>query len=99
MAGVARVAAVDAGDIDGLAAGKGVVVAADADTARAAVRAAMDEKQFGAAGARVVLEECLTGPEVSFFALCDGQRAVPILSAQDHKRIFDDDGGPNTGGM
>src|SRR5207253_10441843 len=57
------------------------------------------EKQFGAAGARVVLEECLTGPEVSFFALCDGQRAVPILSAQDHKRIFDDDGGPNTGGM
>ena len=59
----------------------------------------MDERQFGDAGARVVLEECLSGPEVSFFALCDGRRAVPLGSAQDHKRVFDDDRGPNTGGM
>jgi phosphoribosylamine--glycine ligase len=84
---------------DGLAAGKGVVVAPDRHTADAAVTAAMEDRQFGDAGARVVLEECLTGPEVSFFAVCDGQRAVPIGSAQDHKRIFDDDKGPNTGGM
>ncbi|HYT69270.1 MAG TPA: phosphoribosylamine--glycine ligase [Vicinamibacterales bacterium] len=84
---------------DGLAAGKGVVVAQNAVEAEAAIRAAMDERQFGAAGARIVLEECLVGPEVSFFALCDGTRAIPITSAQDHKRIFDDDRGPNTGGM
>jgi phosphoribosylamine---glycine ligase len=84
---------------DGLAAGKGVVVAADREAAEAAVFAAMEERQFGDAGARLVLEECLTGPEVSFFALCDGQRAVPLGTAQDHKRIFDDDRGPNTGGM
>jgi phosphoribosylamine--glycine ligase len=84
---------------DGLAAGKGVVVAADRAEADRAVRAAMDERQFGAAGARLVIEECLTGPEVSFFALCDGTRAVPIAAAQDHKRIFDGDTGPNTGGM
>jgi phosphoribosylamine--glycine ligase len=84
---------------DGLAAGKGVVVARDRDEADAAIRAAMDERQFGAAGSRLVVEECLTGPEVSFFALCDGTRAVPITSAQDHKRIFDNDEGPNTGGM
>jgi len=84
---------------DGLAAGKGVVVAADAAEAERAVHAAMDERQFGDAGARLVIEECLSGPEVSFFALCDGTRAMPITSAQDHKRIFDDDKGPNTGGM
>ena len=84
---------------DGLAAGKGVVIAADRSEALDAVRAAMDERQFGAAGARLVIEECLTGPEVSFFALCDGTRALPIASAQDHKRIFDGDRGPNTGGM
>ena len=84
---------------DGLAAGKGVVVARDRGEADAAIRAAMDERQFGAAGSRLVIEECLTGPEVSFFALCDGTRAIPIASAQDHKRIFDNDEGPNTGGM
>src|SRR4051794_2129646 len=82
---------------DGLAAGKGVVVAADRDEAESAVRAAMDERQFGAAGARLVIEECLSGPEVSFFALCDGTRALPLISAQDHKRVFDGDRGPNTG--
>jgi phosphoribosylamine--glycine ligase len=84
---------------DGLAAGKGVVVAPDAASAHAAIRAAMEDRQFGDAGARVVLEECLTGPEVSFFALCDGTRAVPLMTAQDHKRVFDNDEGPNTGGM
>jgi phosphoribosylamine---glycine ligase len=84
---------------DGLAAGKGVVVASDRAAADAAIHAAMEEHQFGDAGARVVLEECLSGPEVSLFAVCDGSRAVPIGSAQDHKRIFDGDRGPNTGGM
>ena len=84
---------------DGLAAGKGVVVADDGATAETAVRAAMEDRLFGDAGARVVIEECLVGPEVSFFALCDGARATPLGSAQDHKRVFDDDRGPNTGGM
>ena len=84
---------------DGLAAGKGVVVAPDRRTAEAAVEAAMIDRSFGDAGARVVLEELLTGPEVSFFVVADGVDYVPLLSAQDHKRIFDDDQGPNTGGM
>jgi phosphoribosylamine---glycine ligase len=84
---------------DGLAAGKGVVVARNKQEADAAIQAAMDERQFGSAGSRVVLEECMTGPEVSFFALCDGTRAMPLMTAQDHKRIFDNDEGPNTGGM
>jgi phosphoribosylamine---glycine ligase len=84
---------------DGLAAGKGVVVAENRAEAEDAVRRAMEERQFGDAGARLVIEECLSGPEVSFFALCDGTRAVPLTSAQDHKRVFDGDRGPNTGGM
>ncbi len=84
---------------DGLAAGKGVVVADDRASAETAVIAAMRERRFGASGDRLVIEECLEGPEVSFFAICDGERAVPIGSAQDHKRIFDGDRGPNTGGM
>jgi phosphoribosylamine---glycine ligase len=84
---------------DGLAGGKGVVVAPDIATAEAAIHAAMDARQFGEAGARIVLEECLAGPEVSFFAICDGTRAVALMSAQDHKRAFDGDEGPNTGGM
>jgi phosphoribosylamine--glycine ligase len=84
---------------DGLAAGKGVVVAPDRAAAEAAVDAAMIDRSFGDAGSRVVLEELLTGPEVSFFVVADGERYVPLLSAQDHKRIFDDDKGPNTGGM
>ncbi len=84
---------------DGLAAGKGVVVATDRAAAEAAVVAAMGERRFGAAGERLVIEECLSGPEVSFFLLCDGSRALPIGSAQDHKRVFDEDRGPNTGGM
>jgi phosphoribosylamine--glycine ligase len=84
---------------DGLAAGKGVVVATDRATAEAAVEAAMIDRSFGDAGSRVVLEELLTGPEVSFFVVANGEQYVPLLSAQDHKRIFDDDKGPNTGGM
>lgn len=84
---------------DGLAGGKGVVVAPDRASASGAVRAAMEERQFGDAGSRLVLEECLTGPEVSFFAICDGRRASALMSAQDHKRVFDGDQGPNTGGM
>ena len=84
---------------DGLAAGKGVTLAADRDEAEAAVRAAMVDGQFGAAGARLVIEECLSGPEVSLFFLCDGAEIVPLGSAQDHKRVFDNDLGPNTGGM
>ena len=84
---------------DGLAAGKGVVIAEDRAAAGAAIVALMNEHRFGAAGDRVVIEECLTGPEVSFFVMSDGDRALPLASAQDHKRIFDDDKGPNTGGM
>ncbi len=84
---------------DGLAAGKGVVIAGDCAAAETAIAVAMLERKFGAAGDRLVIEECLTGPEVSFFAICDGSRAVPIGTAQDHKRVFDDDRGPNTGGM
>jgi len=84
---------------DGLAAGKGVVIAQTQADAEDALIAAMHERKFGAAGETIVIEECLTGPEVSFFLICDGSRALPIGSAQDHKRIFDDDRGPNTGGM
>ena len=84
---------------DGLAAGKGVVIAEDRATAERAITDAMRERKFGAAGDRIVIEQCLTGPEVSFFVICDGARAVPIGTAQDHKRIFDADRGPNTGGM
>jgi phosphoribosylamine--glycine ligase len=84
---------------DGLAAGKGVVVAATEDAAHAAIRVIMEDRDFGAAGARVVIEECLTGDEVSLFALCDGADAVLIGAAQDHKRAGDGDTGPNTGGM
>jgi len=83
---------------DGLAAGKGVVVAMTLLEAEAAI-AMMFEGAFGAAGAEVVIEEFLTGREISFFALCDGETAIPLASAQDHKRVFDHDQGPNTGGM
>lgn len=84
---------------DGLAGGKGVVVASTREEAEAAVRACMVDRQFGDAGQTLVIEECLTGPEVSFFVLADGHRAIPLGTAQDHKRAFDDDRGPNTGGM
>ena len=84
---------------DGLAAGKGVVIAEDRAAAEAAVRETMVDRRFGHAGDRVVLEEFLVGQEASYFVLADGRSFVRMSSAQDHKRIFDDDRGPNTGGM
>ncbi len=84
---------------DGLAAGKGVTVAATLAEAEAAVDAALVEGAFGAAGAEVVIEECLRGEEASVFALVDGKTVLPLASAQDHKQAGDGDTGPNTGGM
>lgn len=83
---------------DGIAAGKGVVVAMTLEEAQQAV-VAMFAGVFGAAGAQIVIEEFLSGEEVSFFAICDGARAHPFTTAQDHKRVGDGDTGPNTGGM
>jgi phosphoribosylamine---glycine ligase len=82
---------------DGLAAGKGVVVAPDEATARGALVEMLEERRFG--DGDVVIEEFLAGEELSLFAICDGERAVPMVPAQDYKRIFDGDEGPNTGGM
>lgn len=84
---------------DGLAAGKGAIVCANHDEARQALRRCMIEKEFGEAGARVVIEELLRGEEISVMALTDGKTIAPLASAQDHKRVFDHDEGPNTGGM
>ena len=84
---------------DGLALGKGVVVAQTAEEAEDAVRSMMGDKKFGEAGARVVIEECMTGPEVSVLCFVDGTHFSPMLSSQDHKRAFNNDEGPNTGGM
>ena len=84
---------------DGLALGKGVIICHDTATALEAVADAMERRHFGTAGNRVVVEEFLTGEEISFFALCDGEHAVPLGTFQDHKAIFDGDRGPNTGGM
>ena len=84
---------------DGLAAGKGVVVAATLDEALAAVEDAMDGGRFGEAGARVVIEECLIGQEVSVFCFTDGKQVTPLVAACDYKRVLDGDRGPNTGGM
>ena len=84
---------------DGLASGKGVVVAATVEEAEAAVDSIMRERAFGASGASVVIEACLTGPEISLFALCDGTDAVFLGAAQDYKRAHDGDTGLNTGGM
>jgi phosphoribosylamine--glycine ligase len=84
---------------DGLAAGKGVVIAEDRAMADETIRAAMVDRRFGAAGERLVIEEFLAGEEASYFVLADGTACVPLSSAQDHKRIFDEDRGPNTGGM
>ena len=84
---------------DGLALGKGVVVCRDIEAANLAIADAMEARKFGAAGARVVLEEVLYGEELSFFALCNGDDAIPLGLCQDHKPIFDGDRGPNTGGM
>ena len=84
---------------DGLALGKGVIVAQTVAEAQEAVRSMMDGRKFGQAGARVVVEECMTGPEVTVLAFCDGEHLVPMPSSQDHKRAFDGNQGPNTGGM
>jgi phosphoribosylamine--glycine ligase len=84
---------------DGLAAGKGVVIAADRESASEAIQCAMVDRRFGAAGERIVLEEFMVGHEASYFVLTDGHSAMPLASAQDHKRIFDEDRGANTGGM
>ena len=84
---------------DGLAAGKGVVVAEERTDAVRAIEASLVEGAFGEAGARVVVEELLEGPEVSAFALSDGETVVPLALSQDFKRVGDGDAGPNTGGM
>ena len=84
---------------DGLALGKGVVVAATVEEAEKAVREMMEDHKFGASGSTVVIEECMVGPEVTVLAFCDGEHLVPMLSSQDHKRAYDGNQGPNTGGM
>ena len=84
---------------DGLAAGKGVTVAQTVDEAVDAIRGIMDERVFGEAGARVIIEECLVGEEASIFAFSDGTTILPLVASQDHKPALDGDLGPNTGGM
>ncbi|MEK6714917.1 MAG: phosphoribosylamine--glycine ligase [Candidatus Omnitrophota bacterium] len=84
---------------DGLAAGKGVVVTKSVDEAKQTVTLMMQEKIFGDAGTRVIVEECLEGQEASILVLTDSKETIPLVSAQDHKRVFDHDQGPNTGGM
>jgi len=84
---------------DGLALGKGVVVAETVEQAKDAIVSIMEDKKFGASGSKVVIEECLVGPEVSVLAFTDGKTMCPMVSAQDHKRVYDNDKGPNTGGM
>lgn len=84
---------------EGLALGKGVIIAKDLKEAKAGIHDIMEDKVFGASGNRVVIEEFLTGPEVSVLAFCDGKTVVPMVSAQDHKRAYDNDEGLNTGGM
>jgi phosphoribosylamine--glycine ligase len=84
---------------DGLAAGKGVVIAQSKDDAQRTAEEMLSGKMLGEAGSSVVLEECLQGEELSFLVMSDGERVVPLVAAQDHKRVFDNDQGPNTGGM
>jgi phosphoribosylamine--glycine ligase len=84
---------------DGLAAGKGVIVCQTESEARSAISSIMEERIFGEAGSQLILEECLFGEEVSYLALTDGEAILPLASSQDHKRVFDGDQGPNTGGM
>jgi phosphoribosylamine--glycine ligase len=85
--------------VDGLAAGKGVTICHDRDSARRAVDEALADAAFGVAGSRILIEEFLSGPEVSLICLVDGENVVPFPLAQDHKRLLDGDAGPNTGGM
>lgn len=84
---------------DGLAQGKGVIVAKTVDEARGAVKSIMEDRVFGEAGNRVIIEDCLEGQEVSIIVVTDSKGVIPLVSSQDHKRIFDNDLGPNTGGM
>ena len=84
---------------DGLALGKGVVVAQTVEQAKDAVVSMMEDKKFGNSGSKVVIEEFMTGPEVTVLAFTDGKAIVPMLSSQDHKRVYNDNKGPNTGGM
>jgi len=84
---------------DGLAAGKGVVIAHDRDEANDAIQRIMVDRVFGNAGDRVVVEQCLEGEELSFMVICDGKKVVPMVTSQDHKAVGDGDTGPNTGGM
>ncbi|HRE42890.1 MAG TPA: phosphoribosylamine--glycine ligase [Terricaulis sp.] len=84
---------------DGLAAGKGVIIAETRREADAAIDEVLFLRKFGTAGQRIVIEDFLPGEEASFFALCDGETAIPLIAAQDHKRAYDGDKGPNTGGM
>ena len=84
---------------DGLAAGKGVFIVKNLDQVVDALNTLMEEKKFGEAGRQIVVEEFLEGEEVSILAFCDGKAVVPMISSQDHKKIFDNDQGPNTGGM
>ncbi len=84
---------------EGLALGKGVIIAQDLAEAEAGIHDIMEDKVFGESGSRVVIEEFLTGPEVSVLAFCDGKTVKPMVSAQDHKRAYDNDEGLNTGGM
>lgn len=84
---------------DGLAAGKGVIVAQSVTEAHSAIDSMLGDGAFGQAGARVVIEEFLTGEEISFIVMCDGTHILPMASSQDHKRLLDNDEGPNTGGM
>jgi phosphoribosylamine---glycine ligase len=84
---------------DGLAAGKGVVVAQEAEEAERALKLFFEDRVFGSAGDRILVERFISGDEVSFMVLCDGERALPLATAMDYKKIFDGDRGPNTGGM
>ena len=84
---------------DGLAAGKGVIVCKNKDEANDAIDTILTKKSFGDAGSKIIIEERIDGVEASYIALCDGKIGIPMATSQDHKRVFDDDEGPNTGGM
>ncbi len=84
---------------DGLAAGKGVIVCKDTASAEGAIALIMEDQAFGAAGERIIIEDCLVGDEASFLVFTDGETVLPMVSAQDHKTVYDGDQGPNTGGM
>ncbi|MFI5254503.1 MAG: phosphoribosylamine--glycine ligase [Candidatus Limnocylindrales bacterium] len=99
IAYAARVGAPLVVKADGLAAGKGVTICSTLAEAEAAIRAALDDGAFGSSGERIVVEQALTGPEVSLVAICDGRMALAMSPARDHKRIGEGDSGPNTGGM